>query len=65
MTLVGIFDANLFQAAAHVLSVLATEGQNIIPKSPVGGATITPRESFQWTAPGEGERHLATCGNDI
>jgi Zn-dependent M28 family amino/carboxypeptidase len=52
------------KAAAHVLSELATRGHKIIPKSPVNGTTVFRREVL-WTNPAEGERHLATCGNDV
>ncbi|KAF2273653.1 aminopeptidase-like protein Y [Westerdykella ornata] len=57
------------KAAAHVLSILATRGQEIIPKSPVNASMISsrgliPRQDIKWTVE-EGERHLATCGNDI
>ncbi|PNS21215.1 Vacuolar membrane protease [Sphaceloma murrayae] len=61
------------RAAAHVLSVLAQRGQEIIPKN-TGNSTmsITRRsvdsmdvDSFPWTTTLEGERHLGTCGHDI
>ncbi|KAF2265432.1 aminopeptidase-like protein Y [Lojkania enalia] len=56
------------KAAAHVLSILATKGQEIIPKSPVNAAMFTSRglvgRDIEWTKD-ENERHLATCGNEI
>jgi hypothetical protein len=48
-----------------VLSVLATRGHEIIPKSPANATMIASRDAIEWTFPAEGERHLATCGNDI
>jgi Zn-dependent M28 family amino/carboxypeptidase len=57
------------KAAAHVLSILATRGQDFIPKSPVNASMITERGIMgfetRWTIPGEGEAHLATCGHDV
>ncbi|KAF1958679.1 aminopeptidase-like protein Y [Byssothecium circinans] len=50
------------KAAAHVLSVLATRGQEIIPKSPVNSTMVVGRE-IQWTIP-EGERHR-DCGGEV
>ncbi|KAH7126641.1 aminopeptidase-like protein Y [Dendryphion nanum] len=57
------------KAAAHVLSILATKGEQLIPKSPVNSTLITGRglavrDEIEWTK-GDDERHLATCGNDI
>ncbi|KAE8828565.1 hypothetical protein PTNB73_06303 [Pyrenophora teres f. teres] len=56
-------------AAAHVLSILATRGEEIIPKSPVNASMITNKGIMGvepvWTVPGEGEMHLATCGHDV
>lgn len=58
-------NADLCQAAAHVLSILATEGHKIIPKSTINGIeTLMARDDFQWTQPGPGERHTQ-CGNEI
>ncbi|KAF2184755.1 aminopeptidase-like protein Y [Zopfia rhizophila CBS 207.26] len=56
------------KAAAHVLSVLATKGEQLIPKSPSNATTITSRgltrTEIEWsTLPGD--KHLATCGHDI
>ncbi|KAE8829728.1 hypothetical protein HRS9139_06352 [Pyrenophora teres f. teres] len=57
------------KAAAHVLSILATRGEEIIPKSPVNASMITNKGIMGvepvWTVPGEGEMHLATCGHDV
>lgn len=67
----SIGNANsLRQAAAHVLSILATIGHKIIPKSTVDQTMVTPnglmpRQDIQWTTPGEGEKHLPTCGHEI
>ncbi|KAF2467161.1 aminopeptidase-like protein Y [Lindgomyces ingoldianus] len=56
------------KAAAHVLSVLATKGEQIIPKSPVNSTTITSRgltrTEIEWTTM-EDDKHLATCGHDV
>ncbi|KAF2741234.1 aminopeptidase-like protein Y [Polyplosphaeria fusca] len=55
------------KAAAHVLSILATKGQDLIPKSPVNATMITSRgligREIEWTKD-ENERHLATCGDN-
>jgi Zn-dependent M28 family amino/carboxypeptidase len=56
------------KAAAHVLSVLAIEGTELIPKSPVN-ATVSKRElmgreEIQWSIM-EDDLHLATCGHDV
>lgn len=57
------------KAAAHVLSVLATTGQDNIPKSPVNATMLTTRGiqgmEIEWTAPAEGEKHTGTCGHDV
>ncbi|KAH8728651.1 aminopeptidase-like protein Y [Phaeosphaeriaceae sp. PMI808] len=57
------------KAAAHVLSILATKGEEIIPKSPVSSSMITPRGltgvEVQWTSPDLGEKHVGTCGHEI
>jgi Zn-dependent M28 family amino/carboxypeptidase len=57
------------KAAAHVLSILATRGQEFIPKSPVNASMITERGitgfETRWTVPEEGEGHLATCGHEV
>ncbi|EUC38193.1 hypothetical protein COCCADRAFT_32656 [Bipolaris zeicola 26-R-13] len=57
------------KAAAHVLSILATRGETIIPKSPINTTMITARGIIgvepRWTVPEEGEKHLATCGYEI
>jgi len=57
------------KAAAHVLSVLATRGEQIIPKSPVNATMITSRGlgelDIEWTVPAEGEKHTGTCGHDV
>lgn len=56
------------KAAAHVLSILATKGEQLIPKSSAN-LTITERGIIGveplWTVPAEGEQHLATCGHDV
>ena len=61
------------KAAAHVLSILAMEGDTLIPRSSSGDGAIAARrrnlagmtssELFPWSVV-EGERHLATCGHD-
>ncbi|KAF2021610.1 leupeptin-inactivating enzyme 1 precursor [Aaosphaeria arxii CBS 175.79] len=56
------------KTAAHVLSILATKGHQIIPKSPVN-ATVSSRgligrNAVTWTL-GEDERHLGTCEHVI
>jgi hypothetical protein len=52
-----------------VLSILATRGEQIIPKSPVNASMITERGisgmEIPWTVPDEGEGHLLTCGQEI
>jgi hypothetical protein len=52
-----------------VLSVLATRGEEIIPKSPVNASMVTERGIIgvepRWTLPGEGEGHLLTCGQEV
>ncbi|KAL6161598.1 hypothetical protein ACJQWK_08153 [Exserohilum turcicum] len=57
------------KAAAHVLSILATRGEEFIPKSPVNASMITARGIIgvepRWTLPEEGDMHLATCGHDV
>jgi len=57
------------KAAAHVLSILATRGEQIIPKSPVNASMITERGIIgvepRWTLPAEGEMHLSTCGHEV
>ncbi|KAI8942388.1 hypothetical protein NX059_000462 [Plenodomus lindquistii] len=57
------------KAAAHVLSILATRGEELIPKSPVNASMITARGLIgvepQWTVPAEGEAHLSTCGHEV
>jgi hypothetical protein len=57
------------QAAAHVLSILSTRGEELIPKSPVNTSMITSRGLIGiepiWIAPEEGERHLSTCGHEV
>ncbi|KAH9881833.1 hypothetical protein J1614_001004 [Plenodomus biglobosus] len=57
------------KAAAHVLSILATIGEDLIPHSPVNASMITSRGlvgvESQWTVPAEGEGHLSTCGHEI
>ena len=59
--------ANRNQAAAHVLSILATKGTEIIPKSPVNSTMITSRgligKEIEFFIP-EGERHL-DCGGEV
>ncbi|KAF2007495.1 aminopeptidase-like protein Y [Amniculicola lignicola CBS 123094] len=56
------------KAAAHVLSILAIKGTDLIPKSTVNATMFTSRglvgREIQWTRD-ENERHLATCGNEI
>ncbi|ORY19687.1 aminopeptidase-like protein Y [Clohesyomyces aquaticus] len=56
------------KAAAHVLSILATKGQDIIPKSPVNGTMISSRglvgSEIEWTTM-DGDQHLGTCGHDV
>ena len=60
-------NANKSQAAAHVLSILATKGTEIIPKSPVNTTMITSRgligKEIQFFIP-EGESHL-DCGGEV
>ncbi|KAF2220785.1 hypothetical protein BDZ85DRAFT_31361 [Elsinoe ampelina] len=60
------------KAAAHVLSVLAQRGQDIIPKK-TGNLTMTvgkrsveslDLDDFPWTVL-DSERHLGTCGHDV
>ncbi|KAF2799229.1 aminopeptidase-like protein Y [Melanomma pulvis-pyrius CBS 109.77] len=55
------------KAVAHVLSILATRGEEIIPKSPVNATMITSRgligREIEWTKSDE-ERHVV-CGNNI
>jgi Zn-dependent M28 family amino/carboxypeptidase len=62
-------DANSDQAAAHVLSILSTRGNELIPKSPVNASMITSRGltgmELQWTVPEPGERHVGTCGKEV
>ncbi|EDU46237.1 leupeptin-inactivating enzyme 1 precursor [Pyrenophora tritici-repentis] len=57
------------KAAAHVLSILAMRGEEIIPKSPVNTSMVTKSGIMGvetvWTVPEEGEMHLATCGHDV
>ncbi|KAJ4366054.1 hypothetical protein N0V95_000281 [Ascochyta clinopodiicola] len=57
------------KAAAHVLSILATKGHEIIPKSPVNASMISTRGltgiELPWTVPEDGERHLLTCGQEV
>ncbi|KAF2631152.1 aminopeptidase-like protein Y [Macroventuria anomochaeta] len=57
------------KAAAHVLSILATKGHEIIPKSPVNATMLTTRSlggiELPWTVPTDGERHLLTCGQEV
>lgn len=57
------------KAAAHVLSILATNGQDFIPPSPVNASMITSRGltgvEVQWTVPETGERHTGTCGHEV
>jgi Zn-dependent M28 family amino/carboxypeptidase len=66
------------KAAAHVLATLATDGQDLIPKTVGNGnagngtAAVLPRalgaigedELFPWSVV-EGERHTGTCGHDV
>ncbi|KAJ4286697.1 hypothetical protein N0V90_012949 [Kalmusia sp. IMI 367209] len=56
------------KAAAHVLSILATKGTEIIPKNPTNATFVEGRglvgREIQWTRD-EHDRHLATCGNNI
>ncbi|KAF2747662.1 aminopeptidase-like protein Y [Sporormia fimetaria CBS 119925] len=57
------------KAAAHVLSILAMTGHEIIPKSTVNATMLTSRgligrDDVLWTVPEPGDRHV-TCGNDI
>jgi hypothetical protein len=51
------------QAAAHVLSILATKGTELIPKSPAN-ATMIERRDIEWTLEEE-DRHLGTCGHNV
>ncbi|KAF2704065.1 aminopeptidase-like protein Y [Pleomassaria siparia CBS 279.74] len=55
------------KTAAHVLSILATRGEQIIPKSTVNATMITSRgligREIEWTAPGIDEHHVV-CGNN-
>ncbi|CBX93668.1 hypothetical protein IAQ61_003559 [Plenodomus lingam] len=57
------------KAAAHVLSILATKGTELIPQSPVNASMITSRGLVgiepQWTVPVEGDDHSSTCGHEI
>ncbi|KAH6614159.1 leupeptin-inactivating enzyme 1 precursor [Boeremia exigua] len=57
------------KAAAHVLSILATKGTEIIPKSPANATMLTSRSlggfELPWTVPADGERHLLTCGEEV
>jgi len=57
------------KAAAHVLSILATKGHEIIPKSPVNATMLSTRSlggmELPWTVPADGERHLLTCGQEV
>ncbi|KAF1846810.1 aminopeptidase-like protein Y [Cucurbitaria berberidis CBS 394.84] len=57
------------KAAAHVLSILATKGEQLIPKSSVNASMISSRGLMgiepRWTVPDEGERHLSTCGHEV
>jgi hypothetical protein len=57
------------KAAAHVLSILATKGHEIIPKSPSNATMLTTRSlggmELPWTVPADGERHLLTCGQEV
>jgi hypothetical protein len=57
------------KAAAHVVSILATKGHEIIPKSPVNASMITARGltglELPWTVPEPNERHLLTCGQEV
>jgi hypothetical protein len=52
-----------------VLSILATRGEQIIPKSTVNASMITGRGIVgvepRWTLPDEGEGHLSTCGHEV
>lgn len=61
------------RAAAHVLATLATEGQELIPKTPSNAtAAVRPRalgamdeaDLFPWSVV-EGERHTGSCGHDV
>jgi hypothetical protein len=58
----------LYQTVAHVLSILATKGTEIIPQSPVNATMITSRgligREIEWTKGGTEERHVV-CGNNI
>jgi len=55
------------KAAAHVLSVLAMEGEKIIPKTLVNGTiearSLYERSEIEWTI-FEGDEHLRTCGHE-
>ncbi|KAJ4387240.1 hypothetical protein N0V93_007829 [Gnomoniopsis smithogilvyi] len=59
------------KAAAHVLSILAQRGQDLIPQN-TGNSTMVLQRSidsmdlddFPWTVL-QGERHLGTCGHDV
>ncbi|CAO2654670.1 Nn.00g114030.m01.CDS01 [Neocucurbitaria sp. VM-36] len=57
------------KAAAHVLAILSTKGEQLIPKSPVNASMITSRGLIgiepRWTVPEEGEKHLSTCGHEV
>jgi Zn-dependent M28 family amino/carboxypeptidase len=57
------------KAAAHVLSILATKGHEIIPKSPANATMLMSRSlggiELPWTVPADGERHLLTCGQEV
>ncbi|KAH8594853.1 hypothetical protein B0O99DRAFT_623784 [Bisporella sp. PMI_857] len=56
------------KTAAHVLSILATEGEKIIPKtltssSSVTGAVARAIDDFEWTV-FDGERHIGSCAHE-
>lgn len=51
------------KAAAHVLSILATKGTELIPKSPANG-TMVERRDIEWTLDDQ-DRHLGTCGHNV
>ena len=55
------------KAAAHVLSVLATEGELLIPKTLVNGTiearSLYEKSAIEWTI-FDGDEHLNTCGHE-
>lgn len=51
------------KAAAHVVSILAMSGTDLIPKSPANG-TMVERRDVEWTIEDE-DRHLGTCGHNV